>query len=222
VSPSGLEGVAPYLEEVILPRRDELVRPYERTEHIIFPVTAVVSWMSTLPSGATIEVATIGNEGVVGAMALRGDRRSPFLVMNQVAGTALRMPIGLFEPALDASTELREVMSRYVYAFIVQLGQSGACNGLHSVTARCARWLLMTQDRVAKPDFGMTHELLAEMLGVARPTVTEALGELQAREAIQSIWGQIRILDRAALEGAACECYSIIAAAYREARLPPQ
>lgn len=198
------------------------MRPYERTEQIYFPLSAVVSWISALPSGATIEVATIGNEGVVGASVLRGERRSPFLVMNQVAGAALRMPLGLFEQALETSAELRSVLARYVSAFIVQLGQSGACNGLHSVTARCARWLLMTQDRVAKPDFGMTHELLAEMLGVARPTVTEALGELQARGAIQSIWGQIRILDRGALEGAACECYGIISSAYRDARMPPE
>lgn len=222
VSPSALEGIAPYLEQVILSRREELVRPYERTEQIYFPLSAVISWMSTLPTGETMEVATIGNEGVVGAPALRVDRRSPFLVMNQVAGTALRMPLGLFDQALETSAELRLVMWRYISAFIVQLGQSAACNGLHNATARCARWLLMTQDRVDKPDFGMTHELLAEMLGVARPTVTEVLGDLQARGALQSIWGQIRILDRKALEASVCDCYAIITAAYRDAGVPPE
>src|SRR3954465_5654899 len=158
VSPSGLESLAPFLETVTLDRRQDIVRPHEEPEHVYFPVSCVISWLSTLRTGATIEVATIGNEGVVGAPQIHGGRMFPFLVMNQVPGMAMRLSVDLFEKALTANLELQGVMAAYAHAFMGQVGQSGACNGLHSVSARCARWLLMTQDRVGAAEFGMTHE----------------------------------------------------------------
>lgn len=222
LSPSALEGLAPILEQVTLQRREELVHPHEDPRYVYFPVSCVISWLSTLHSGATIEVATIGNEGVVGSPLIHGGARFPFLVMNQVAGVALRTPVETFRAAVRTNRELAAVLEVYSHAFLVQVAQSGACNGLHGVGARCARWLLMTQDRVGSAAFSMTHELLADMLGAARPTVTEAIGELHARGAVRSSAGQVQVLDRTALEAASCECYAIIAAAYESFGVAPE
>jgi CRP-like cAMP-binding protein len=221
LSPSALEGLAPYLVPVSLARRQQLASAGDEMRDVYFPVSCVASWLSVFPGGGSIEVATIGNEGIVGAPLIYGERRVPFLVMVQVPGDALSLPADHLVAALGHNAHLRGVLSRYLNAFVVQLGQSGACNGLHSATARCARWLLMTLDRVPGQEFGLTHELLAEMIGVARQTVSEALRELQDRGAIQLAWGQVRVSDRERLEQASCECYGIIARAYADVHLDP-
>lgn len=219
VPPSALEAIAPHLRTIELERRQPLYEPDDVILRVYFPVSCAASWLGTLPSGGTIELATVGSEGIVGVPVVYGERRSPFRIINQVPGEALELETAIFEQVLRDSVEMRTVAARYLDAFILQLGQSSACNALHSVGPRTAKWLLMTQDRVKRDEWEMTHELLAEMLGVSRPTVSEAMGELQTAGAIQSTWGHIRVVDRRRLEAASCECYGIIANAY--ARLAP-
>jgi CRP-like cAMP-binding protein len=213
--PSILRSFGDQAEPVRLGRRHVFLRPDEEIEDVYFPTSSVASWLATLSDGKVAEVATIGNEGLVGAPLIYGERSSPFMVINQVPGDALRLPAPVFTSALQEDAAFRGLMTRYLDALVVQIGQSAACNSLHSVLARTARWVLMTRDRTGKDELELTHELLADMLGVSRPTVTAAVGELQERGLVQSVWGQLRILDRPGLEGVVCECYGIITARYQ-------
>ena len=181
-----------------------------RISYIYFPRNGVASVVARMNEGGTVEVATIGNEGVVGLGAYLGDGTSPMEVFVQIPGEAVRMSSDAFRQELRTGTALRDVVRRYAQALMTQIGQSAACNRAHSTVERCARWLLTTHDRVPGDEYSLTQEFLGEMLGVRRAGVTVAAGHLKRRRLIDYRRGRIRILDRKGLEKMACECYALI------------
>ena len=202
-----LEPVSHHLKEVLI----EANRPFR---FVYFPVSGVYSVVTTMESGATVEVATVGNEGMVGLPAFLGSETSTTTVFAQVPGTALALPVAGLTAQTQGDTALRNVLQRYTQVLFAHFAQSVACNRVHPIPKRCARWLLMTHDRVETQPFPLTHEFLSQMLGVRRATVTEAVGALQKAGLIRYRQGQMTIVDRKGLESASCECYGIIAAEY--------
>ena len=178
--------------------------------HVWFPYLGVISIVAGDADGESVEIATVGREGMTGVSLILGSDTMTNDAMVQVAGHACRMEVAAFQAAVEASRSLRQVMLRYVLAVITQISQNAACNQLHAINTRCARWLLTTHDRVAGNSFGLTQEYLAMMLGVTRPSVSTAAGALKAAGLINYARGIVTILDREGLEGASCECYRII------------
>jgi CRP-like cAMP-binding protein len=172
-----------------------------------FPIRGVLSAVAVMKDGGAIEVANIGNEGMVGSPALIEAKYSPNRVFVQVEGDGLQIAASVLMDEIRQNSSLRNILLRYHTAFLSQVSQSVACNGLHPVKKRCCRWLLMTHDRVNSDELLLTHELLGIMLGVRRASVTEVLQSLQKAGLIQNGRGKITILKRDGLEAASCECY---------------
>jgi CRP-like cAMP-binding protein len=198
------------MEVVPFPRRQSLSEPYKPVSHVYFPRNGVASIVTRMAEGGIIEVATIGNEGLVGLSAYFGDGRFPMEIFVQIPGEAVRMEADTFRQEVRADEAFAIVIRRYTQALLVQIGQSFACNRVHPIDQRCARWLLMSHDRVLREEVDLTQEFLAEMLGVRRAGVTQAAGVLRRRKLIDYRRGKIRIVDRKGLEKAACECYRFI------------
>jgi CRP-like cAMP-binding protein len=198
------------MEVVPFPRRQSLQETYKPVSHVYFPRNGVASIVTRMAGGGIIEVATIGNEGLVGLSAYLGDGRFPMDIFVQIPGEAVRMEADIFRQEVRADEAFAKVIRRYTQALLVQIGQSFACNRVHSIDERCARWLLMSHDRVLREEVDLTQEFLAEMLGVRRAGVTQAAGILRRRKLIDYRRGKIRIVDRKGLEKAACECYGFI------------
>ncbi len=180
--------------------------------HVYFPRSGVASVVTRMSEGGTLEVATIGNEGFVGLAVHLGDGRSPMDTFVQIPGDAVRLEVRAFRRELKASEALRDVVGRYAQALLTQVGQSAACNRAHSAEERCARWLLMSHDRVPGDEIALTQEFLAEMLGMRRASVTKCAGALRRKKLIDYRRARIQVQDRAGLEKAACECYGFIRA----------
>lgn len=193
---------------VHLPLRKQIYWPNERIDDVYFPIDCVLSVVARLADGSQIEVGTIGREGVSAIPLLLGATTSANESYCQVAGSAIRIDVALFNQ-LKTNERFRRLLDRYVQAYVNMLGQLAACNRLHNVYERCARWLLLTADRVDSPVIGLTHEFLGMMLGAQRSGVTIAAGALQKAGFISYGNGLITILDRSGLEGAACECYAV-------------
>ncbi len=197
--------------EVTLDFGDVVYRPNGPVRHVLLPRTGVLSMVVIMADGGTVEVATVGNEGFAGLPLLLGTDRSPAQVYCQVPPcVARRMDADAFREEAGREGSFRGLLARYAQAAFAQSNQSTACNRLHSVEERCARWLLMTHDRVGADEFPLTHEILAQMLGVRRAGVTVAAGVLQRAGLIEYRRGRLRVLDRAGLEDAACECYGVV------------
>jgi CRP-like cAMP-binding protein len=203
------ERLRPHLSHAGLEYRKSLYEASRPIEHVYFPVAGVASLVITTAEGASAEVGTIGNEGMVGLPVCLGDRAGPSSVYVQVPGTALRMDADIFRGELERSPTLTRTMLRYAHAFFNQVAQSAACGNLHRVEQRCCRWLLMTRDRMPSGDFLLTHEFLGMMLGVRRTTVTDVMGALQKVGLIRYRRGHVTILDHNALRQRACHCYDI-------------
>ena len=185
---------------------------YERggpIQHVFFPTSGVVSWLAA-DDHDTTEAATIGNEGMVGFRVLLGADTSAAKVMVQVPGAALRMKNADLKAERKHGAALINILYRYLNAFLTQVTQSVVCNTLHPLEKRFCRWLLMTHDRVRTDHIPLTHELLAQMLGVRRASVTVVARKLQNAGLIRYVHGKITILDRAALEAASCGCYHVV------------
>lgn len=208
--PADYRRVESKLEVSPLSRGEPLHDPDKPISHVYFPRSAVASVVTRMSEGGTIEVATIGNEGVVGLSAYLSNGRSSLEVFVQVPGDAVRMSADAFRQEIRAGGALRDVVRCYTQALLTQVGQSAACNRVHPIGERCARWLLMTHDRVLGDEIALTQEFLAEMLGVRRASVTHAAGLLKRKNLIDYHRGTIRVLDRKGLEKAACECYELI------------
>jgi len=187
----------------ILHRRDEPLR------EICFPSRSLCSLIVTMDDGRSAEIAVVGSEGLIGLEAALGLSTATCDATVHVAGdgVALAMNIDAFQRELDLRGALHSSVISYLQAFVEFVTQAEACNGLHSAEARCCRWLLNAQDRVGTSDIPLTHDLIATMLGVRRPTVTLVIAELAQLGIISSGRGVIRITDRPALEARACECY---------------
>jgi CRP-like cAMP-binding protein len=196
--------IRPHLEPVDLPRQLILDEPGEHIEFAYFLNDGLASLVVLTSDGNSVEVAIVGREGVVGTPLAVGLDRGPYRAIMQIAGTGLRVKSKLLEHTLQHSPELRLVLNRFVLIQGLQIAQIAACNRLHEIEQRLARWLLMCQDRVE------SDLLPAQMLGTGRPSVSLAAGILQRAGMIENLRGTVRILDRKALEESACECYRAI------------
>ena len=203
------ERLRPHLSPVVFDYKKSLYEASRAIDQVYFPVDGVASLVITTAEGASAEVGTIGNEGMVGLPICLGDDNAPSSVYVQVPGTALKIDARVFRGELAASPTLNLIMLRYAHAFFNQVAQSAACAHLHMVEQRCCRWLLMTRDRMPTGNFLLTHEFLGMMLGVRRTTVTDVMGSLQKAGLIRYRRGHVTILDHEALQQRACECYDI-------------
>ncbi len=197
------------LQPVSLPLKHLLYRVGDPLDSVYFIEEGVGSVLTSMANGSTIEVGMVGREGIVGVAALLGGEASAQQVVVQVSGTALKMPAAKCQEAFDQSPAFRAAVLRYTQSFLDLGAQTAACNRLHSIEQRCARWFLMARDRMDDDVMPMTHEFLASMLGVRRAGITETTGELQRSGLIRNHRGEVTIVDRPGLEAAACECYGI-------------
>ena len=197
------------LRPVSLSQRQVLYEPGMPLAHVYFVEEGVVSILTRMADGSTIEVGMIGTEGAVGTAALLGGDVSSQQAIVQGSGSALRINAAECKAAFDQSPTVRAVIMRFIDALLNLSAQTAACNRLHTIEQRCARWLLMAHDRLQTDLMPMTHEFLASMLGVRRAGVTETAGELQRSGLIHYHHGRLTIIDREGLEATACECYRI-------------
>lgn len=184
-----------------------LYEPGAVMRHVYFPLDCLVSLLTTVDAHQALEVGMIGREGMVGTSLALGTRQSPVRALVQGSGTALRVGAARFLAEINANPLLLRALLRYTHSLLVQVTQTAACNRFHEVDERLARWLLMTADRLQADEFLLTHEFLAQMLGVRRVGVTQAASVLERRKIIDYSRGHIHILDRSGLEAAACSCY---------------
>lgn len=210
------ERLRPHLEDVPLERHQVLYEPNSAITRAYFPQVGVISLLTVLSNGPSVETAVIGREGVVGIPLLANHGVSPSRAVVQVSGRAAAIASERLEEALRQSLSLRELFGRYIHAFMAQVFQSVACNAVHSAEERFARWLLAAADRNASHSIALTHEFMAEMLGLGRPTVTLVARALQTARLIDYRRGQITITDRTGLEEVACECYWTVRRAYQQ------
>lgn len=175
---------------------------------VYFPINATISAILPLLDGAAVEVGTVGNEGVSAAEMLAGADSPINNFVCQIAGKAVRMAAQDFRQALDTVPEFRKLAFGYLQCYMAQVAQSAACNSQHSVEARFARWMLITHDRVEGDDFWLTHEVMAQMLGVHRPSVSLIASQFQSAGLIRYSRGNIQIVNRPGLEEVCCECYA--------------
>ena len=198
------------LEFVQLPHHDILHEAGERLEFAYFLNEGLASLVVLTSDGRSVEVAIVGHEGIVGTPLAVGLHRGPYRSIMQISGTAFRVKSDVLEQRLEETPELRLLLNRFVLIQGLQIAQIAACNRLHEIEQRLARWLLMCQDRVNSEYLPVTHEFLAQMLGTGRPSVSLAAGILQKAGTIENSRGNVKILNRSELESAACECYRAI------------
>ncbi|APG11007.1 cyclic nucleotide-binding protein [Bradyrhizobium japonicum] len=210
--PADFALLAPYLRKVPLQHDAVLVRSGDRVEHLCFPCSGAIALIMELPNGQAAATAVIGNDGVVGLMTALGPVRSPLTAVVRVAGTALQISPARFQATLERSPALASAVQIVTRAMMTQFLHVAACNALHSVEARLARWLLHIHDRTEGGGdvLHLTQETLSELLGVRRTTVTHVVSALRTSRALKSSRrGQLEI-DRPRLEVVACECYKVM------------
>jgi CRP-like cAMP-binding protein len=216
------ERVAAHLQPVALPLGEILYGPGDQLQHVYFPTTAIVSLHYVTEDGASAEIASVGNEGVVGISLFMGGDTTPSSAVVPTAGHAYRMARRLLMEEFERAGVLQRLLLRYTQALITQMSQTAACNRHHSVEQQLCRWLLVTLDRVPSGEFVITQELIARMLGVRREGITEAAGNLQNAGCIRYRRGHITVLDRSALETRVCECYGVVRKELRRLLSDPQ
>jgi CRP-like cAMP-binding protein len=204
------QRMATGFELVQLSYGEVLYEPEGRIHHVYFPVNCLVSLLTAVDKQRTLEVGMVGDEGMVGMPMVLGIGVSAVKALVQGSGSALRMTAVRFRTEFKRTPALQRALFRYTHLLMAQVSQTAACNRFHEADTRLARWLLMTSDRLHSTDFMLTHEFLAHMLGVRRVGVTKAAEELRRRNLIAYSRGNIKILDRAGLEAAACTCYRIL------------
>lgn len=200
----------PHLEPVELAQYKILHKPGEKIEYSYFLNEGMTSLVALSVDGRSVEVGIVGKEGMVGMSLMVGLLRGTFRAIMQMGGTGTRIPSEIFQAILPCAPTLRAELSRFALMHGMQVAQLAACNRLHDVDQRLARWLLMCQDRVDSQLLPLTHEFLAQMLGTGRPSVTLAAGVLESSGLIENLRGTVKILNRKALEEAACECYGVV------------
>ena len=208
--PADLERIAPRLSLVQLDHKQVIYEPGTEFAHAHFPEIGLISVVNTMHDGGMIEVGTIGSEGMSGLPVVFGVSCSPHRHLVQIPGSAWRMSVADLQEEARREGPLRRILFRYHMAFVSQIMQSVACNGLHTVQERCCRWLLLCLDRSPSSEVVITHEFLAQMLGVRRATITEVLRPLANEGLIAYRRGIVAVLDRPRLERASCECYQAI------------
>lgn len=215
------QRISSLLTVVPMQFKQVLHRQNEQIEHIFFPGSGACSLTKVMNDGRVAEIATVGNEGVIGASVFFGDDRSFSETIVQVAeGDGLRMPVEAFVLEMLRRGAFYNRIVRYSQALMSQVMQTTVCNGLHTVEQRCCRWLLMMYDRVHTENLRLTQEFVAVMLGVRRPTVTLIMKDLQAAGLVETRRGSIHILDTAGVKATSCECYATVKETFR--RLLPE
>ena len=199
-----------HLEFLDMPHHLSLYEPGQPLEFVHFPNTGMVSLVIATEDGRTVEVGEVGREGFAGIQAAVGLNTNQVREIVQIAGDGFRVRISALQSVLQSTPELQRILTRYAVVQGMQFAQTAACNRLHNIEQRLARWLLITQDRVDSPTLAITHDFLATMLGTDRPTVSLAAGILQNKLVIECTRGAVQILNRAKLEKCTCECYGVI------------
>jgi CRP-like cAMP-binding protein len=207
---SEADAVAPLLQRATLEHGSLIYRSGEDLTRVYFPISCCLSAVTIMQDGVGVEIGTIGREGIGGVQAALGVMRIPSEMVCQISGDTLYMSVEAFVDSVNELPKLRRVVQYYTQSMMNFMAQSVACNRLHNLTERSARWLLMTRDRVGGNAFYLTQEYLAYMLGVRRSGVTIAAGILQQAGMIDFKRGNIKILDTVGLESVACECYRIV------------
>jgi CRP-like cAMP-binding protein len=208
------QRLIPHLEHVSLSLKQVLYEVGEPIEYVYFPHQSIVSALSTMEDGSMVEVGLVGNDGIVGIPAALGDNITATTAMVQVPDSAMRMKASLLKSEFQRGGSLQSLLLRYVQAQHAFVSQNAACNRLHYLEGRLARWLLLVCDRVKSNELPLTHEFMSQMLGVRRAGVTEAANMLQQSGLIRYTRGKITILNRQELEATSCECYEIIKGEY--------
>lgn len=204
------ERIAPHLELISMPRGQVLYESGSPFQYIYFLTSAIVSLQYVTESGASSEIAGIGNEGVIGISLFMGSNTTPSRAIVQTAGHGYKLKARVLMKEFDRAGIMQHLLLRYTQALITQISQTAVCNRHHSVEQQVCRWLLLTLDRLPSNELTMTHELIASMLGVRRESITEAAGHLQKAGCIRYCRGHISVLDRSGLESRACECYAVV------------
>jgi CRP-like cAMP-binding protein len=205
-----LERLTPHMELIHLEKGYVLHTAGDSVQHAYFPNCGMVSLLSTTEKGATIEVAMIGDEGLVGIPIVLRTRTMPYEAMIQITAEAVKVRADVLRVEFDRGGQLQERILRYMSTLLSQISQSAVCNRFHTVETRLCRWLLVAQDRVKSDQLDLTQEIISHMLGTPRTGVTMAACALQRTGAITYSRGKIHILDRAKLERMSCECYHIV------------
>ena len=204
------ERLLPHLEPVSLSLGETVYESGERMDYVYFPTDSIVSLLYTMLDGATAEMGLVGREGVVGIALFMGGDTMPNRAVVQGAGTVVRVKAQALQDEFRRGGAFQLLLLKYTQALITQIAQTAVCNRLHPVEKRLCRWLLMTQDRAESDTLQMTHEFIANMLGIQREAVSVAAHRLQGKGMISYVRGRIRILSRAQLEECACECYGVV------------
>jgi CRP-like cAMP-binding protein len=202
--------LAPHLERVPMLLGEMLYEPGGQLQHVFFPTTAIVSLLYVLESGASAEIAGVGNEGILGISLFMGGDTTPSSAVVQTAGHGYRLQAKLMLAEFNRGGLMQRLLLRYTQALLTQMCQTAACNRHHSIEQQLCRWLLLTLDRLPSNELVMTQELVASALGVRREGITEAAGNLQRAGFIRYRRGHIAVLKRSGLEGGACECYGVV------------
>jgi len=204
------ERIAPHLELTSMPLGEVLYESGGQLQYVYFPTTAIVSLHYLLESGASAEIAGVGNEGVLGISIFMGGKTTPSLATVQTGGCGYRLKGRLMMEEFNRAGPMMRLMLRYTQALMTQISQTAVCNRHHSIEQQLCRWLLLTLDRLPSQELTMTQELIAGMLGVRREGITEAAGNLQRAGLISYRRGHIMVLDRSGLESHSCECYQVV------------
>jgi len=207
---SELGRIAPHLESVSLKLGEVIYDPNQHMGYAYFPTTSIISLQYIMDTGACAEAAEVGNEGMLGLPILLGSNSTPNTAIVQTAGHAYRLEQKILKNEFNSAGMLQRLLLRYTQAIMTQMFQTAACNRHHSVEQQLCRWLLLTVDRIPSGELLMTQELVANMLGVRRESITEAAGSLQSADCIRYRRGHISVLDRKKLESRACECYAVV------------
>jgi CRP-like cAMP-binding protein len=204
------ERLAPDLEPVDMLLGDVLYESGGLLQHVYFPTSAILSLHYVMENGSSSEIASVGNEGVLGISLFMGGNTTPSRAMVQTGGQGYRLKAQLLVQEFNRAGLMQQLMLRYTQALITQMSQTAACNRHHSLVQQLCRWLLLTLDRMPTNELVMTQELVASMLGVRREGVTEAAGKLQQAGVIRYRRGHITVLERSGLESQVCECYEVV------------
>jgi CRP-like cAMP-binding protein len=210
ISDGDYSSIRPHLEYVNLPNHLILHEAGGKLEFAYFPNRGLISLVVVMKDGKTAEAGIVGNEGFTGTLAAVGLNRSPLQAVVQITGDGFRVEVGALQNILESAPHLQMLLSRYAAIRGMQVAQTAACNRLHDIEQRLARWLLMTQDRMDSGSLRITHDFLATMLGTDRSTVSLAASVLQRKELIEYTRGAVKIVNRKKLEDSACECYGVI------------
>jgi CRP-like cAMP-binding protein len=210
------QRILPSLEAVPFQIKDRMYERDKPIEYVYFPISGMASILVVLDAQTFIEAGIVGREGMVGLPVFLGATMTGTIAFYQIPGVVVRMPADLFRAEIQRNGALAELMRRYTNTFMQLLAQNIACNSQHTIEERCARWLLLTHERVGKDEFILTQEFLSQMLGVRRAGVSLVMQTLQKAGYIHYVRGIIRVLDRPGLQSVACQCYHVIEGVYHD------